>query len=258
MKKKLLIFLAATTLLLGSCGKDYYSGIYDKAKEAAGSSAAGSYIADKVNKAKEDSSKGESDSLIDGLLTPSEIGGKVGELFGSGDSSKSSSSGYEKDPSYNGNSADRSVYDRAFAEKHESGDLTEVEMCRVVDGDTLVVCLEGSYTYVRLIGINTPESVASDEYLEKTGKENTQEGRDASAHSKELLHDVKTVWLEFDAEEYDPYERILAYVWTSTDKTDLMNMVNARILADGLAEPMSIKPNTRYAAEFSALVDDGK
>lgn len=253
----LLIFLAATTLLLGSCGKDYYAGIYDKAKEAAGSSVAGSYIAEKINKAKEDSSRGASEPLIDGLLTPSEIGDKVGELFGSGDS-KSSSSGYEKDPSYGGNSVDRSVYDRAFAEKHESGELTEVEMCRVVDGDTLVVCLEGSYSYVRLIGINTPESVAPDEYLEKTGKENTQDGKDASTHSKELLNDVKTVWLEFDAEEYDPYERILAYVWTSTDKTDLMNMLNARIIADGYAEPMSIKPNTRHAQEFAALVDDGK
>ena len=270
---KLKLSLAAVSisfLFLSGCGPEYFDKAYDGAKKAAGMAAgavsevspseAAQSAKDKVSEIAKDSGLMTPDELVDGIvdfLNPSQNASGASNSVQNGSDGKSADE-WQKDDSWGGNSADRGVYDEAFADRHESGELTEVEMCRVVDGDTIVVCYKGSYSYVRLIGINTPESVAPDEYLEKTGKENTQEGKDASSHSKELLSGVKAVWLEFDEEEYDPYERILAYVWLSTDRTDLMNMLNARILADGYAEPMSIKPNTRYATEFAALVDDGK
>lgn len=159
-----------------------------------------------------------------------------------------------------GGSDTKTSFDIAFEQTSGTGTLVKVKLIRVVDGDTLVVELEGAagteQSYVRLIGCNTPESVAPDEYLADSGKENTAEGKAASEYVKNILIDTEYVYLEFDLGEYDKYNRILAYVWINNDTSDLNNMLNARLLADGKAEIMTIKPNVKYQEEFTALVDD--
>lgn len=144
------------------------------------------------------------------------------------------------------------AFDIAFYTTFESGALTEVTLKYVVDGDTLYVELNGDNAYIRLIGINTPESVHPDV------SKNTEDGIDASTHTKELLIDTEHVYLEFDKCEYDTYGRVLAYVWLSADTSNSDNMLNVRLLKDGMAEIMTIKPNTKYAALFSSLVNDRK
>ncbi|MCR4731435.1 MAG: thermonuclease family protein [Saccharofermentans sp.] len=121
--------------------------------------------------------------------------------------------------------------------------LVSCELERVVDGDTLIVHdPDGNRLRVRLTGINAPESVLEDE------SKNTEEGRDASKFLKELLADVKTVYLEYDEGRYDQYNRTLAYVWIDTGTTYIM--VNEIMLATGHAKPVYIKPNLRYADDF--------
>ena len=121
--------------------------------------------------------------------------------------------------------------------------LIPCELERVVDGDTIIVHNpDGKRLRVRLTGINAPESVHEDE------NKNTEEGRDSSKFLKELLADVKTVYLEYDVEEFDQYNRTLAYVWIDTGTTYIM--VNEVILATGHAKPVYIKPNLRYADAF--------
>ena len=121
--------------------------------------------------------------------------------------------------------------------------LVACELERVVDGDTLIVHdPDGNRLRVRLTGINAPESVLEDE------SKNTEEGRDASKFLKELLADVKTVYLEYDEGRYDQYNRTLAYVWIDTGTTYIM--VNEIMLATGHAKPVYIKPNLRYADDF--------
>lgn len=121
--------------------------------------------------------------------------------------------------------------------------LVTCELERVVDGDTIIVHdPDGKRLRVRLTGINAPESVLEDE------NKNTEEGRDASKFLKELLADVKTVYLEYDEGRYDQYERTLAYVWIDTGTTYIM--VNEIMLATGHAKPVYIKPNLRYADDF--------
>lgn len=121
--------------------------------------------------------------------------------------------------------------------------LVPCELERVVDGDTIIVHdPDGNRLRVRLTGINAPESVMEDE------SKNTEEGRDASKFLKELLADVKTVYLEYDEGRYDQYERTLAYVWIDTGSTYIM--VNEIMLATGHAKPVYIKPNLRYADTF--------
>lgn len=95
---------------------------------------------------------------------------------------------------------------------------------------------------VRLTGINSPESVAEDE------SRNTEEGRVASKFMKELMKDIKTVYLEYDEERTDQYNRALAYVWIEYGDTYIM--LNEIMLATGHAKPVYIKPNLRYADDF--------
>ena len=122
--------------------------------------------------------------------------------------------------------------------------LHEANYIRAKDGDTLVVNDgEGDLT-VRLIGIDTPESVHPDE------SKNTEAGKDASEHTKEILKDTKTVYLEFDQEKNDKYGRVLAYVWLSNDTSNINNMLNKRLINEGYAVPLEIPPNTKYADAF--------
>lgn len=72
---------------------------------------------------------------------------------------------------------------------------------RVVDGDTIIVEGVGR---VRLIGVDTPETVSPGRPVERFGRE-------ASAFAKRLL-EGRRVRLEYDRERTDRYGRTLAYV----------------------------------------------
>lgn len=114
------------------------------------------------------------------------------------------------------------------------------KVVRVVDGDTIIVDIAGEDTRVRLIGIDTPESVHPD------ASKNTAAGKTASEHTKQLLTG-KDVYLEYDNEKYDKYDRVLAYVYLDGE------MINAQLLEDGYAVTMTIPPNTKYADLFEML-----
>jgi len=132
-------------------------------------------------------------------------------------------------------------------------------LVRVVDGDTIVVNINNEECKVRLIGINTPESVASKEYLDATGKENTEEGKEASEWLKEYLSNTEKVFLQKDISDTDKYDRKLRYVWLEipNDERDIneiqTKMLNGILLDKGIAEVAIYKPDTMYADEFQAI-----
>ena len=135
-------------------------------------------------------------------------------------------------------------------------DLEEVTLVRVVDGDTLVVHFDtGEDEKVRLIGINTPESVAPNSYRTK----NTKEGEEASKYVKTMLEDVDTVYLQSDTSDRDKYDRLLRYVWLDIpddvyDKSEIKEkMLNAILVEDGIAEVATYEPDTTYADLFEEL-----
>lgn len=153
----------------------------------------------------------------------------------------------------------------AFAEENNL-EFEKVSLSRVVDGDTIVVdiygdnCGDKSHEYsVRLIGVNTPESVASEEYLEYKGTTNSEEGKAASDFLKEYLSDVQYVYLEKDVSEIDRYDRLLRYVWTEipSDKYNMDEvekyMVNAMLVDKGYAEVATYQPDTKYSEYFEAI-----
>jgi micrococcal nuclease len=112
---------------------------------------------------------------------------------------------------------------------------------RVVDGDTIVVRLAGQHERVRLIGIDTPESVKPGSPVECFGKE-------ASGHLASLLPQGTVVRLEGDAEQRDRYGRLLAYVYRDPDGL----FVNAVMARDGFAQPLTVPPNVAHTAELAA------
>ena len=142
------------------------------------------------------------------------------------------------------------------------GEFQAASIVRVVDGDTIVVEINGAEEKVRLIGIDTPESVASQEYLEKTGKENTIAGKDASDYTKELLKDIDTVYLQKDQSETDPYGRLLRYVWLEIpdnpeDRTEIATkMLNGILVSNKVATAVTYEPDTHYADIFDELEND--
>ena len=119
-----------------------------------------------------------------------------------------------------------------------------VTLEKVVDGDTIVVNKDGSNIKVRLIGVDTPESVSANE------SENCIEGEEASEYTKSLLNDVETMYITYDTEYQDKYGRELCYVWLSDDFLDLDNMLNYVLVKDGYAQTMMILPNEKYATEL--------
>ena len=113
------------------------------------------------------------------------------------------------------------------------------DVVRVVDGDTIVVSNEGKETTVRFIGVNTAESVHPDE------TKNTEIGKESSEWTAELLSEQQ-VYLEYDIDKTDDYGRTLAYVYLSDGRT----MVQEELLKAGMAELMTIQPNSKYANRF--------
>lgn len=112
---------------------------------------------------------------------------------------------------------------------------------RVVDGDTFVVNYNGVEEYVRLIGVDTPESVHPD------SEKNTEAGILASDYTKARL-EGKQVELEFDVQQRDMYGRLLAYVYVDGV------MYNKTLLEDGVANLATYPPNVKYVDDFTAIV----
>ena len=104
---------------------------------------------------------------------------------------------------------------------------------RVVDGDTLLLDRKER---VRLIGVDTPETVDPRRPVQRFGKE-------ASAFTKRMV-EGKKVRLEYDQDRTDRFGRTLAYVYLE-DGTFL----NAEIVRQGYGHAYTRFP-FKYLEEF--------
>ena len=98
--------------------------------------------------------------------------------------------------------------DPAAQASTHSTDTVIAPVVRVVDGDTIVVTIDGTNETVRLIGIDTPET-------KKPGTPVQPFGPEATDNMTALVADAGgTVQLTFDPSqgERDRYQRLLAYV----------------------------------------------
>lgn len=119
------------------------------------------------------------------------------------------------------------------------------KVTRVVDGDTIIVDFNGKEERVRLIGVDTPESVHPDK------SKNVPEGEIASKFTKEKI-EGKEVALEFDVQERDHYGRLLAYVWFGG------TMFNKTLLQEGYAQIATYPPNVKYVDDFTKIQEEAR
>lgn len=114
-----------------------------------------------------------------------------------------------------------------------------VRVTRVVDGDTIEVRIGERREDVRLIGVDTPETV-------KPGAPVQCFGPRASRFAKGLL-EGKRVRIVLGVEQRDSYGRLLAYVRLGR------RFVNAILMRRGFARSLTIPPNDRFAPLFRRL-----
>lgn len=109
----------------------------------------------------------------------------------------------------------------------------------VADGDTVEVQINGQREKIRLIGVDTPETVHPTKPVGCYGPE-------ASAFTKHLLPLGTKVHVVRDAEARDYYNRLLAYVYRSSDNY----FVNLELVRLGYGTPLNIEPNSAHRQEF--------
>ena len=126
-----------------------------------------------------------------------------------------------------------------FSTFGHAGELATVT--RVVDGDTLEVSIAGRIEKVRLIGVDTPETVHPQKPVEYFGKE-------ASAFTRRMV-EGKTVRLEPDTQNTnrDKYNRLLRYVYLPDGR-----LLNAEIISQGYGHAYTRFPFSKME-EFRAL-----
>ena len=116
----------------------------------------------------------------------------------------------------------------------------ETTVLRVVDGDTVEIELNRIKEKVRLIGVDTPESVHPD----KT--KNIEFGKISSKFTKDYLEGKKVV-LEYDVQQRDKYGRLLAYLYINN------KMFNQILLEEGMAKIATYPPNVKYVDTFKEI-----
>ena len=118
---------------------------------------------------------------------------------------------------------------------------------KVVDGDTIDVTQNGQTFKVRLIGINTPETVDPRKPVECFGKE-------ASAKMTELVLDKK-VHLVADTSQADTdkYQRQLRYIFLENGIN-----INELMISEGYAYEYTYDVPYKYQADFKLAQQEAK
>ncbi|MCP4248315.1 MAG: thermonuclease family protein, partial [bacterium] len=109
------------------------------------------------------------------------------------------------------------------------GPADSVPVVRVLDGDSLVVLIDGAETEVRLLGINSPER---DECFDAQAK----------ARTKELVTDR----VSLAGDDEDRFGRLLRYAY-APDGT----LINLQLVAEGMA--LALSTGHPLQADFKAM-----
>ena len=120
----------------------------------------------------------------------------------------------------------------------------EVKFSGCIDGDTIKVIINDEIKKVRLLAIDTPESVSTQEY-EYYGKE-------SSEYTCNLITNAKLIELEYDSnsDKTDKYDRVLA--WVFVDNKLLQDL----LVKNGYAEVAYLYGDYKYTdiLETSELI----
>lgn len=146
-------------------------------------------------------------------------------------------------------SLERRHHPQSAAQQEGLPTITRVH--RAIDGDTVALA---NGLHIRYIGIDTPET-----RRRKGGgwvEDPEPYAREAGAFNRALV-EGKLVRLEYDAQTYDKYNRLLAYVYISSPDGKSL-MVNEELLRQGYAQLLTIPPDVRYTERFKAAAQEAR
>lgn len=123
-----------------------------------------------------------------------------------------------------------------------TGQTTQAVVKRVVDGDTIIVDVDGTEYRVRYIGIDAPALVSLDKPVEFEAKE--------AAEANRRLVSSATVVLERDHSDTDAYGQLLRNVWV--EKGGSLVLVSLELVRDGYARVSPDAADTKYEALLAA------
>ena len=127
----------------------------------------------------------------------------------------------------------------------------KAKVLSIVDGDTVKVIYHNREESIRLIGIDTPESIPNKKAIKDAQRTKsdietiTSHGREAKNFVKGLVKPGDFLKIEFDVRTRDKYGRLLAYLYLPSGK-----MLNEEIVKAGYAQLMTIPPNLKYQERF--------
>lgn len=121
------------------------------------------------------------------------------------------------------------------------------EVLKVIDGDTIKVDYNGVRENIRMIGIDTPETVDPRKPVQCFGPE-------ASKKAKELLSG-KRVFLEADDSQgdRDKYKRLLRYVFIDNETN-----FNQLMISEGFAREYTYNKPYKYQSQFRQAEREAK
>lgn len=111
----------------------------------------------------------------------------------------------------------------------------EVTFSKCVDGDTIKVKINEDEVTVRMLAVDTPESVHPKKEVEYYGKE-------ASEYTCNLITNAKKIELEYDSnsDKYDKYNRVLAWVFVDD------YLLQDKLVENGYAEVAYLYGDYKY------------
>jgi len=117
----------------------------------------------------------------------------------------------------------------------------KVEFSKCVDGDTIKVLLDGKEYTVRMLAVDTPESVHPTKGVEYYGKE-------ASNYTCEQVTNAKKIEIEYDdaSDKIDKYDRLL--VWVFTDG----KLLQKSLIENGYAKVAYLYGDYKYTSELES------
>ncbi|HVW47859.1 MAG TPA: thermonuclease family protein [Solirubrobacterales bacterium] len=129
-------------------------------------------------------------------------------------------------------------------QQHRSGPEASERLAgrvvRAVDGDTLEVRLDdGEVETVRLIGVDTPETVKPDTPVQCYGPQ--------ASSFEHRFSEGRRVRLLVGVEPRDAYGRLLAYAFVGD------RFLEVELLRRGLARTLTFHPNDRFAPRFERI-----
>ncbi|MDO5043826.1 MAG: thermonuclease family protein [Coriobacteriia bacterium] len=144
--------------------------------------------------------------------------------------------------------------DTSYVDEARPYSIMKVELESIHDGDTIWAHPQAhpeQALNIRLIGIDTPEiNLESSKLL----------GEEAKRALEDLLSS-EVLYVEFDEDIRDQYDRTLAYLWSKDPRSvnyDVSYLINLEMVKRGYAKAVYFKPNKKYKNEFFSAMDTAK